>query len=465
MRVRQAQAWDVHHSKLDRWLASTYLSGPREVRRRARHLAGSIFVGTAAYLGAGAVFVWAQQPGLAALAALNAAGVAALLVPLKRGRSLDHLANAFVGISFPTLAAVTMATGGQLFALLFGASLMPLVALLLTSRRAATLWTAFTCAYLFATACWSIAGLPFPYPLPAYPGESTRFLGALLLVMATFGVTWAYESSRRRSEEEARSSRAYARQLEAQVAEIERRHLTNELERLGTMAGGIVHQFNNILTTLLMTSATIRTATEDRVVRDLTLDIDREAERATQLTGQLLQFSGNSVRRDEPLDFFELVHKTAAGFAGAPIEIVLPETPAPILGDASLLQQALSGLLQNSAEALSGRDGSVTLTGGRRHLTPDALCRFVMGEGRDAGEYVFLEVADEGCGVAAADLPRIFDPFYSTKFPGRGLGLSTLLGILHMHAGAVRIASEPGVGTALELVLPLRPRHDTAAPH
>ena len=166
MRARHAQVLEAPGSKLDRWLPPTYLSAPREVRRRARHLAGSLFVGSASYAGACAVFAWAQQPGLAALGAANASLVAALLIPLRRGRSVDLLANAFIGISFPTLAAITMATGGQLFALLFGAALIPLVAQLLASRRSAAVWTALTCAYLVASAAWSLAGLPFHTPFP-----------------------------------------------------------------------------------------------------------------------------------------------------------------------------------------------------------------------------------------------------------------------------------------------------------
>src|SRR5262249_52846289 len=119
-------------------------------------------------------------------------------------------------------------------------------------------------------------------------------------------------------------------------------------------------------------------------------------------------------------------------------------------GDATQVRQVMMNLITNASEAIGDRPGSVTLTTGRLTCNreyPDGAARVPDGM-RDAngreGPYIFVEVADDGCGMTPETISRIFEPFFTTKFAGRGLGLSALLGIVHGHAGAIAIQSAIG---------------------
>jgi len=443
---------------LDRFISTELLEGPREPRWRARHLAGSALAGTACYGVGGAILALSDRPQLAVVAAVAATLILSLLFLLRRGASLDFLANAFVAVSFPCLAGITIATGGGAVTFLFGAAIIPLIAVLLAGRKAGGVWTALTCAYVVGAALLTQSGFEPPLQPQTLRIGLAQFSGAVILVLCTFSITSAYNSARRCAEIEREEARTRARQLEERLATAEKRHLASELERLGDMAGGVAHDFNNTLTVVLGTAELIRTSSIQREVRELSGEIQEASERAAGLTRQLLAYTGKSHVRMEPLDLFELAAKVAAAFVGAPIDILLPRVSSCVMGDRQLLEEAIAGLIVNATEALEGGPGRVALVGGEAHLRRAELSELVRGESCSEGTYAFLEVSDDGCGIASSDLKKVFDPFYSTKFAGRGLGMSALLGITRMHSGALRIDSRLSSGTTVGLFLPIARR-------
>jgi len=123
-------------------------------------------------------------------------------------------------------------------------------------------------------------------------------------------------------------------------------------------------------------------------------------------------------------------------------------------GDATQIRQIIMNLVINASEALGNESGEITLTTGVVHADRAYLARTYLGGDRREGEYIYLEVADTGCGMDEETRSKIFDPFFTTKFTGRGLGLAATLGIIRAHSGAVGVDSEPGRGSAFRVLLP-----------
>jgi CheY-like chemotaxis protein len=111
-------------------------------------------------------------------------------------------------------------------------------------------------------------------------------------------------------------------------------------------------------------------------------------------------------------------------------------------------------LVINAAEAIGDASGTITLATGAQHVTESAARTMLVGQDVPPGPYVYLEIADTGCGMDQDTLSRIFEPFFTTKFTGRGLGLSAIMGIVRGHKGALRVYSEPGHGTTFKVLLP-----------
>lgn len=130
-----------------------------------------------------------------------------------------------------------------------------------------------------------------------------------------------------------------------------------------------------------------------------------------------------------------------------------PHLP-PILADATQLRQIVMNLVINASEAIGDKNGVITLATGRQQVDRDYLGFAQHGEEMQPGDYVTLEVSDNGCGMDSATQAKIFDPFFTTKFTGRGLGLAAVLGIVRGHSGALKVYSEPGAGTTFKLLLP-----------
>jgi len=236
---------------------------------------------------------------------------------------------------------------------------------------------------------------------------------------------------------------------------------SQKLESLGVLAGGIAHDFNNLLTSILGNcSLGALTLPESSPVQAYLQQIEKASLRAADLTRQMLAYAGKGRVAIQPLDLNWLLLGMrplleASGYRGVEVRFELAKGLPEVTGDLDQLQQVVLNLVTNAWEAI-GADarGTVTLRTGEQVVAQALLGGAAPAMPIPAGAYVVLEVQDTGCGMAPDLLNRIFDPFFSTKFTGRGLGLPALLGIVRGHGGGIQVESEPGRGSCFRVLLP-----------
>lgn len=246
--------------------------------------------------------------------------------------------------------------------------------------------------------------------------------------------------------------------LEAQLRQAQK------LESLGVLSGGIAHDFNNILSAILGHADLAREELPDgSPVRENLEEIARAARRAADLCRQLLAYSGRGRLEIRPLDLGRLVdemeHMLRVSVSKkAALQLRRGENLPAVEADAAQIRQVVMNLVINGSEAIGDDSGLVTVTtslvAGGGALPAGGWLPGPVGETPG----VLLEVADTGPGMDRHTLGRIFDPFFTTKFTGRGLGLSTVLGIVRGHGGAIRTDSEPGKGTVFQVFFPASSR-------
>jgi signal transduction histidine kinase/CheY-like chemotaxis protein len=255
------------------------------------------------------------------------------------------------------------------------------------------------------------------------------------------------------------------RALDEQVREAQK------LESLGVLAGGVAHEFNNLLVGILanasFAAAELPAGSE---VRAAVEDVRAAAQKASDLTRQLLAYSGRGKFTVGPVDLNGLAGEIvklatpALKQRARLVTLLAPDLPE-VEGDSGQLGQVIMSLLTNASDALHGRTGTVTLRTGVARLERMALAHFHGGEALAEGTFVTLEVEDDGAGMDAPTRARVFEPFFTTKFTGRGLGLPAAFGILKGHGGAIRVESEPGGGSTVTILLPPRRGAAPAAAH
>jgi CheY-like chemotaxis protein len=243
---------------------------------------------------------------------------------------------------------------------------------------------------------------------------------------------------------------------------------TQKLESIGVLAGGVAHDFNNLLMGILgNASLGLEVLTDVRSTERVLRDIIAASERAADLTRQLLAYSGKGRFVIQAVDLSRLVSTTVplvrASFPRK-LDLVLNLSPSlPVMnGDKTQIEQVVMNLLINAAEAIGENAGTVRVTTDTFHFSTETT-RGYLSEGELHGEYIRLEVSDNGHGMDPETVSQIFDPFFTTKFMGRGLGLSAVLGIVRGHKGAIRVTSAPGLGTSFELLFPSTRRAAAAA--
>jgi PAS domain S-box-containing protein len=241
---------------------------------------------------------------------------------------------------------------------------------------------------------------------------------------------------------------------ERQVME-ERLRERQKLESLGVLAGNIAHDLNNLLVPILGNAeVTLSELPAEAPQRSQVQEVVRAARRAALLAQQMLAYSGRGHFVMTALDLSQSVQHLAPVLSatlgrGASLSLDLATNLPPIRADASQIQQILLNLVQNAAEALADRGGTLVVSTASQELTQAALESLYLPADLPEGEYVYLRVADDGPGLPPEIRERLFDPFCSTKGPGRGLGLPAVLGIARGHGGAVHVESPPGGGTAV----------------
>jgi signal transduction histidine kinase len=233
-----------------------------------------------------------------------------------------------------------------------------------------------------------------------------------------------------------------------------------KLESLGVLAGGIAHDFNNLLTGILGNVSLMRLELPASSALCEHVDqIEAVTIRAADLCRQLLAYSGKGRFVVRPLELSDLIRQTAPLLQlsigkAATLRLDLAEELPPVDADATQMRQILMNLVVNASEALGERAGVISITSGTLRAEGDYLRSTFLAPELADGEYVFIEVSDNGCGMGSATQAKIFDPFFSTKFTGRGLGLSAVLGIVRGHKGAIKVYSELGRGTTIKLLFP-----------
>jgi len=232
-----------------------------------------------------------------------------------------------------------------------------------------------------------------------------------------------------------------------------------KLESLGVLAGGVAHDFNNLLTPILGdASLALMDIEDDSPVRERLQRIQKAAHRAAALTNQMLAYAGTGPLISEPVDLTRLVEEMGQLLETAvshQTELVfeLGDGLPGVTGDPAQLSQIVMNLITNAAEAIGTGGGRITL---RTGVADGASIEpFLSAETtRPSGPYVYCDVIDTGCGMDAETRSRIFDPFFSTKFAGRGLGLAAVMGIVRGHHGVVEIETRLGRGTRFRVALP-----------
>jgi PAS domain S-box-containing protein len=244
--------------------------------------------------------------------------------------------------------------------------------------------------------------------------------------------------------------------------ELERRLLhAQKLESLGVLAGGIAHDFNNLLMAILGNLDLARLVLSPVSAARLSVEeAVHAAQRAAELTRQMLAYAGKGRFIVTDLDLSALVAENAHAFRAAlpktvTLHLQLGQGLPPIHADAGQLQQVITNLFTNAAEALGDQAGVVALATGVQDCDAAALAGGRVATLPAPGRFVWLAVTDTGCGMDAATQQRLFEPFFTTKFTGRGLGLSAVLGIVQGHHGTLFVESEPGRGTTLRVLFPV----------
>jgi PAS domain S-box-containing protein len=236
---------------------------------------------------------------------------------------------------------------------------------------------------------------------------------------------------------------------------------SQRMESIATLAGGVAHDFNNLLVAMLgQISLALSRLEPDHGIRINLERAMKAGERAADLTRQLLAYSGGGKLESKALDLNQLITDSRQLFYdtiahSAHIFTDLADSLPLIKADPSQMQQILMNLVTNAAESIGETNGRIIITTGLQVIT-EADTRFWIhtGEPLPPGLYVALELHDNGCGMDASTLEKIFDPFFSTKFTGRGLGMPAVLGIVRAHHGGLAIDSAIGQGTNVRVVIP-----------
>jgi two-component system CheB/CheR fusion protein len=262
----------------------------------------------------------------------------------------------------------------------------------------------------------------------------------------------------RRFEQDERILLAIEDVTELRRAEEELRQ-SQKMEAIGFLAAGVAHDFNNLLTGMMgNASLLLDSLPEDDATAGTLRDILTGGARAAELTRQLLAYAGKGRFFLQRVDLSRVVMETGRLIQNSipptvQVQLDLDKQLPLLLADPGQMQQVVMNLMINAAEAIGDAAGIVHVRTGRQAVRSEPLPDLLPNESAAPGEYVFLEVQDNGSGMDEATKQRIFDPFFTTKFTGRGLGLAAVQGIVRQHRGAIQLRSVPGRGTSFRVLL------------
>jgi two-component system cell cycle sensor histidine kinase/response regulator CckA len=238
--------------------------------------------------------------------------------------------------------------------------------------------------------------------------------------------------------------------LEAELMRAEK------LAALGTLAGGMAHDFNNILTAILAYTGIAQMHANEPLTREALEQVIRAADRAKNIAQQVLDFSASQKRSRAPVNLPALAHEVLAllrPIIPDNIEIVTDvfDSSGTVLGNAAQLHQVILNVCHNAIHALRLRGGQLVL-----RIAPVTVDEALVREhpGLHCTPHICLSVIDDGHGMDAVTQRRIFEPFFTTKTNGHGLGLAVVQRIVRDHDGVIHVTSQPGEGTVFRIFFP-----------
>lgn len=231
---------------------------------------------------------------------------------------------------------------------------------------------------------------------------------------------------------------------------------SQKMEAVGQLAGGVAHDFNNIITAIIGYASIMKMKAGDDYLRGLIDNVLSASERAAALVRSLLAFSRKQISHPEPIRINEAIkgiEKLLSMAVGEDIELKELTEDLIVTADIVQMEQVMMNLCSNARDAMSGR-GALTIKTGAAELTGDFIAPYGYGE---EGRFALISVSDTGVGMNEKTMERIFEPFFTTKEVGKGtgLGLSIVYGIIKQHKGYITCQSEPGKGTTFNIYLPV----------
>ena len=286
-----------------------------------------------------------------------------------------------------------------------------------------------------------IAGRPWHLEISEYRASDTLFAFLLPILILLFGLTLSFLLYR---------IARYTAERHRMQDELLR---TRNLESIGVLAGGIAHDFNNILTAIVGNISLARLHLPPRdAAQELLDEAEKALWRARSLTQQLLTFAKGGSPIKQTASLAEVLEETATFAlrgAAARLQLRLASDLWPAEFDRGQISQVINNLVLNANQAMP-EGGTITINAENRGVREREVAGLV------AGDYVRIDVADTGIGIAPANIERIFDPYFTTKEKGTGLGLATSYSIVKRHAGTIQVRSRLGHGTRFTLYLPAK---------
>jgi PAS domain S-box-containing protein len=234
-----------------------------------------------------------------------------------------------------------------------------------------------------------------------------------------------------------------------------------KLESLGVLAGGIAHDFNNLLTVILGNiDLSLMSMPEDSKVAQNLKSAEKACISAADLTRQMLAYAGKGQFFVQDVFINEVIAEIGMVMSSnlskkVSIKYDFKKDIPFITADPGQLKQLVMNLVMNASEAIGDNEGDIKVVTGIKTAGITNISGILLAENLNTGSCIFIKVSDTGCGMDEDMRLRIFDPFYSTKFTGRGLGLAAVLGIVRSMGGAIKVQSEPGSGSVFTLYLPV----------
>jgi len=253
------------------------------------------------------------------------------------------------------------------------------------------------------------------------------------------------------------------RRAEAEKADFESRNRQfQKVESLGRMAGAIAHHFNNKLSVVMGNlELVLEDLPEDAKNRKRLIHSMMAAQKAAAVSRQMLSYLGQTSGRHEPINLSEACSPSlsllqAAIPKGMTLRVDFPDSGPVICSNPGQIQQILTNLITNAWESISGNQGRIGLTLRTVAHGDIPISRRIPYDWQPQHiPHACLEVSDTGCGISNKDMEKLFDPFFTTNFTGRGMGLPVVLGIVKTHGGGIIVESEPGCGTVFRIYLPI----------